>query len=201
MEVNKRLLLPYIIISLILLFVQLNYYNFFYNYELSILIKSILSSLGCISILYVLINNYLWKFWIVQKLLGINIPTIHGHWRGYIQSSFSKFEVKYPVDVYFDQSLTHISLHFENEDSTGNSIIANFAEKSFGGYLKFFCIYRNQPRKTDRTDLLPHDGVFELNIHPNFKIIDGIYFNDAHKRNTYGQIYLEFISLTNPFKG
>ncbi len=176
--------------------------DFALELQLSALFRSAVSALGVSTLLVIFLNKYLWRIGLLRKLLRIKIPYVRGRWEGYVLSSYSKHQTKHPVAVEFEQDLNRVDLWYYDENAVTNSLVADFANDSNGGPVRLYCVYRNQPIRTDQKRLKTHHGAMELTIEPSGRRIVGVYYNNSHQRGTYGDISLTFISrkLIGAFK-
>ena len=160
----------------------------------NLLINSALTAFAPSFLIVLFFNKYLWRIVFIRKLLGIRIPFIHGRWEGYIKSIHTKHKKKHRVAIEFWQTLNKIYVWYYDENAITHSLISDFSLDSEGGPLKIFCIYLNQPIKTDQLKLQQHHGVMELYVDELGNKIIGTYYNNPFQRPTYGEIYLEFNS-------
>lgn len=139
------------------------------------------------------VSNYLWRFRLIRLALGINLPYIGGRWQGHIRSSRTNHDERHVVFVEFWQTLTSLVVWYYDENAVTSSLVAGFLRDNMGGPLRLYCVYRNQPIRTDQPGLQTHNGVMELVVAPSGGRIVGIYYNNPHQRNTYGEIDLRFV--------
>lgn len=147
--------------------------------------------------------SYLFLFWIgrwkawrwrpTRRLLGFPTPFIHGRWEGSIRSTYSKHAVNHPVAAEFSQTIDGINVWYYDVNAITRGLVAGFSRGSEGGPSTLYCVYQNQPIKTDQPKLKTHNGVMELYIEPSETRILGVYYNNPHQRQTYGDIDLRFV--------
>jgi len=191
---DKRLYGSYF---LFYLFVVAVLYLYFSDFSLTLkwrpLARAIFTALG-VSFLFILaVKKYLWKLRWFRAIFGIQIPYIHGRWEGHIRSSYTKHKEYHPVVVEFSQDLDRINVWYYDENAITYSLLADFSLEPEGGPPRLFCVYRNQPLKTDQKRRQLHDGVMQLLVDPSGTKIAGIYYNNPHQRTTYGEIELKFV--------
>ncbi|MHB9131154.1 MAG: Cap15 family cyclic dinucleotide receptor domain-containing protein [Armatimonadota bacterium] len=157
-----------------------------------ILLQSFLAAVGpaflCISI----INTYVWRLRLFRKLVGIKTPCIIGRWEGYIKSTYTNHEIEHKAVVEIWQTLNRIYVWYYDQNAITNSLVADLTLDAEGGPMKIYCVYRNQPIRTDDKNLQVHHGVMELFVDDDSKKIHGIYYNNPFQRSTYGEMHLEF---------
>jgi hypothetical protein len=179
---------------LIVLLIYLYDNDFNTSLDLQHLYSAASSGLGVAFIGVILFNRYLWRARIVRAIFKIKTPYVQGRWEGHIKSSYSKHQVEHPVVVEFWQTMTTIILWYYDGNAVTRGLFAAFAFEAEGGPLRLYCIYQNQPIRTDQKSLKAHTGVMELFVLPSEDKMVGIYYNNAHERPTYGDMTLRFVS-------
>ena len=195
MKDEKRL---YICYTIIYVFVVVTIYNVIQGFPATTIepgpfFRAILSSFGPAFLLVLVVNIYIWRWAFFRKILGIKTPYIHGRWEGYIRSIYTEHRQKHTVAVEFWQTLHKINIWYYDENAITNSLVADFSTDAEGGPYRLYCVYRNQPIKTDQKNLQVHSGVMDLLVRDEGKTIIGIYYNNPHQRSTYGEIILNFV--------
>jgi hypothetical protein len=192
---NKSLLTTYIIIYLISLVA-----TYFIDQGITLkvepvpLLKAVSSAFGPMFVGVWVINKYAWRWYWFRKILGIKLPYIHGRWKGYIRSSFTQHSVRNPIVIEIWQELDEIRLWYFDKNAVTKSLIAGFALEHEAAPPRLYCVYYNEPIRTDQKKLQPHNGVMEFFITSKDKQMKGVYYNNPHQRPTYGEIHLEFVN-------
>lgn len=152
--------------------------------------------------LIILTNQYLWRWKFFRTIFGIKKPYIKGRWEGNLKSSYSAHQVGYPIVLEISQTLKKIDVCYYDERAFSHSLIADFSAEMEGGPTRLYCVYRNIPTVTNQAKLQPHTGAMELSVNTNSNEIIGIYYNNSHERQTYGEMVLQFKSrkLLKQFK-
>lgn len=156
--------------------------------------RSALSAIGVSFLYVVLLKRFLWRFPPVRLLLGIRKPYIAGRWKGFIRSSYTQHKVEHQVFLEFFQDLDHIRLWYYDEHAVTHSLVAEFAEEPTGGPVRLYCVYRNEPIRTDQKRLLAHTGVMDLLVDQSGRRILGTYYNNPRERRTFGELEVAFVS-------
>lgn len=141
-----------------------------------------------------ILKRYLWRYSWVQYILKIDVPYINGRWEGHIESTYTDHETQHPVAIEISQTLDTVSIWYYDKNAITRSLVADFASPTEGGPVKLYCVYRNEPTTTDDPGLQSHNGVMELYVNEKTDSINGIYYNNQHERETYGNINVELTS-------
>lgn len=158
------------------------------------LIETAFSAIGPSLILITLFNSFFWHIPIIKRVCSINMPYIAGRWEGYIQSTFTKRQVNHKIAIEIVQSLTKIAIWYYDENAITHSIIADITVKNEGGPPQLLCIYENNPITNKDSGLKKHIGVMELYVMSDETKIRGTYFNNPTQKETYGDLFIEFVS-------
>ena len=158
------------------------------------LVDALLFAVGPSIVLIKVFNKYVWKCFIVKKILGIDIPYIEGRWEGWIKSTYSNYQQKHEVVIEFTQTLTKISVWYYDKNAVMHSLVSTSILDELGGTPRLLFIYDNNPIISNNSGLHRHIGVMELYIMGNEDVIKGTYFNNPTQIKTYGEIELNFIS-------
>lgn len=155
--------------------------------------QALISGLGVSYIVREITERYLWKYTIIRRILGIDIPYIEGRWEGHIKSSFSDYDEEHKIAIEIFQTLDSVVIHYYDENAHSYSLMAGFASEHEGGPVKLYAIYQNVPHRADYKGLNMHNGAMELKIRPQIKEISGVYYNNPRERETHGQLLVEFV--------
>lgn len=137
------------------------------------------SVFGFFSLLILLFNYYLWKIIMIRKLLGITTPHLDGSWKGFIKTSFEKYQNEIQAELIITQSWLRIIIVFKTDSSESKSSSLSIVRQ--GQEYELIYSYDNYPDGGEAESLVPHKGFVLAKLNSSYNIIDGQYFTDPHR--------------------
>ena len=135
--------------------------------------------------LYTLFDNYLWRSSLVCKLGLVRIPSLMGHWRGYLITSFDGHAKRHDLMINIFQSWTEISIYLTTATSMSRSCAAVIQVDDPEGVALIYQ-YQNQPLADAMKTMHMHYGTAMLRI-SNGGCLAGDYYAGRDIR-TFGRI-------------
>jgi len=155
----------------------------------------IFSTIGLITITFLLINNIGWK-WGVFKWL-IDVPNLNGRYKGELISSFHDANGNPVVkDCVIEIKQTGSSIHVfsyygdkgtNTQSSRAYSVSEELVQEK-NGLFQLFYIFTNEP-DTLITQLNNHSGTANFKYYPDIKTLDGDYYNQRQNIGKMKVIY------------
>lgn len=154
-------------------------YNLFWWFETP-------SVLGTMVLLYLLFDNYLWKWNFFRKIRFIDIPDLNGRWKGVIKSSFQNHETELPAVIEIQQTSSKIFIAMYLQESSSKSLVAGFV-KGDDNQPEIHYEYENIPKADAKHSMRIHFGTAQLRYCADKAyFLDGHYYSSARDRATYG---------------
>lgn len=146
--------------------------------------------------LFMLIDKYLWKCHIVNRLL--KIPNISGRWKC-VGESFKKSsselqdkgiinvepQYKWEADINIIQNWTTICIILSTKQSQSESFMAQI-EVTDDNCCQLTYAYANITRAGADTDMRGHEGICKISFTENLASGTGEYFTNPKDRLSYG---------------
>lgn len=139
----------------------------------------------------VVFERYLWRPRYVRRLLSITTPLLDGRWEGWVLSSWSDHAVKHPIAIEIDQTLSTTQLWYFDANAVTHSLAIGIESLGAGSPARIYVAYHNRPHAAQYDDLHTHSGMMELNADRDGRRLWGIYYNNPHQRNTYGELWVK----------
>lgn len=143
-----------------------------------------------LKILDCLFNNFIWKWPIVNRFLGV--PNFSGEWRGELFSSYVQGQ-SFSIQMTIKQTWKEISIisSFEKSSSGSDYAIIN-PDYSLGKMLKFSYSNKSADASVGQTE---HSGLNELYLEqPDaknvYQVLRGTYFNNRGSSGNKGSMEL-----------
>ena len=157
----------------------------------------IFSTISILSLILLLINNYLWQFRAFKWL--VNIPNLNGRYQGQLVSTFidaaSNQQTRKTCVIEIKQNASKIKLHSyygdlnsHQQTSQAESVSEEIIEQS-NGIFEVFYIFSNSACALE-TQLNNHIGTCSLKYFSDTKILKGEYYN---QRGLKGTIKVSFL--------
>ena len=140
---------------------------------------------GVFGLLYLLMDQYAWRWTITRRLGLTDIPIVDGEYRGRLVSTYEGVEL--PVRVVVDQTWTKVAIRFEVVEPVSSTSYSVTAGLNSAGRrsARLTYTYRNQPRPgIADSDLRDHDGTAELVIDTDGGSASGRYYNYRGRQGT-----------------
>jgi hypothetical protein len=139
-------------------------------------------------IIWTVYDKWIWRKWVFKYLSQLlQIPIIHGTWKGKLKYERDEDGNSDEVDVYvaINQTLSSISIcSFFEKPSTSKSITAKI-EKEEPGRKKLVYLYKSEAPYGKRDNNRPHDGISVLDLIGNpVKKLLGSYFTERKGAGT-----------------
>ncbi|MEZ5034736.1 MAG: hypothetical protein R2796_07085 [Chitinophagaceae bacterium] len=157
----------------------------------------VFSTISILTLVLLLINNYLWQFKAFKWL--VNIPNLNGRYQGELVSMFidtaTNQQTRKHCVIEVKQNASKIKLHSYYGDlntleqtSQAESVSEEIIEQS-NGIFEVFYIFSNSASALE-TQLNNHIGTCSLSYFPDTKRLEGEYYN---QRGLKGIIKVSFI--------
>ena len=150
------------------------------------------SGLAIFGLLFLLFDNFLWKFSLLYRCGLIRIPNLNGQYNGFMTSAKKIGEIPVKVSIYQSYSKIRIRLETQSKLSYSYSIMASFETvdpNSFRFNYEYFSTYT-----PEQGELQTHYGVTRLRLESTNNRFDGeqqgSYYTDR-ERNSYGKIFIK----------
>lgn len=149
------------------------------------------SAMFLFSILWLLLNNWIWKCKLVTKLF--DIPNFNGDWncdglsKKYLETADGQKEFVWNGIVHIEQKFDSILITLTTSNSSRSISQMAFVQLE-GNEAILTYIYENQPNSSS-SDLHIHKGFCRLIFGKNKKEAIGTYYTDNH-RGSYGTMNL-----------
>jgi len=147
------------------------------------------SVLGFFGLLYKLVDCYLWKIPILQKIGFFKTPDLNGKWITYINSSHDDYSQNISANVTIKQTWTRIVICLNGSQSSSTSRIASILVENSGQTLLSY-EYMNQPNSNAPNTMHIHFGFTRLILSDDKRILSGDYYNGRGRANC-GTLRLE----------
>ncbi|WP_407728489.1 hypothetical protein ACJMCD_28620 (plasmid) [Priestia megaterium] len=158
--------------------------------NLEFLSKFSITGFAIFGLLYVLFNNFIWKWGFLYKVGLIKTPNLNGVWVGSFQSSYHKWEKDFPAKIEIKQTWTHICIKGTFNDSTSESNTASLKVNS-GGIKLFYSYYNDTNPESSDSSFTNHRGYASFEFILKEKKVQGRYFNDPANNKNHGKIKLK----------
>lgn len=148
--------------------------------------------------LFIIIDKYLWKCYIVNRLL--KIPNISGKWKC-VGKSFKKSsselqdkgviniepQYNWEADINIIQTWTNICIIITTKQSESKSFMAQI-EVIDRSYCQLTYAYANMTSAGADTDMRNHEGICRICFAENLTSGNGEYFTNPKDRLSYGRM-------------
>jgi hypothetical protein len=146
------------------------------------------SAAAWFGVLYLLFENYVWK-WSVLRVLGVvQLPNLNGNWNGTLKSSYDDFRTDYEIEITIKQSWTRIIVELATSQSSSKSDTASvYVNRAANPMIVY--TYLNIPNPDQPESMEIHTGTtkLELGESKHGEQLAGSYYSDRGRRN-HGQI-------------
>ena len=156
------------------------------------------SPLLVFSAFYFLLDNWAWRWPLLRWLGLVKIPDLNGTWDGVLQSSETKFQDTYPVELEINQTWTRIRVRLRARSSRSNSTSVGIeVESPLGTTLSYE--YLSEPYVDARESMNVHRGTARLGLtrSDTDDLLAGDYYT-GRSRNTYGT--MRFVRRRRKFR-
>jgi hypothetical protein len=153
------------------------------------------STLGLITIIFLFINYFGWKYIIFKWL--INIPDLNGRYQGILISSFensdgTKVKKKCTMEIKQNASSIHIHSYFGDLDSSENTSssysVSEHLSEDTDGIFKLYYIFTNETEML-QTQLNNHIGTSKFRYYKDIKTLKGDYYNQRKNNGTIEVVF------------
>ncbi|MDQ2975178.1 MAG: hypothetical protein M3R69_07180 [Acidobacteriota bacterium] len=142
------------------------------------------STMALYGLLYVAFRKHLWKLGVFRRVGFVKVPSVHGQWDGYTQSSFDGDQHK--VEVRITQDWTHMLVTLKGAHSKSRSVAASLliCDTPILAYE-----FENEPLPSARETMHAHRGYARLELSADGHVLNGDYYS-GRDRQTLGSIHL-----------
>jgi SMODS-associating 2TM, beta-strand rich effector domain len=114
-----------------------------------------------------LFDKYLWRLGVLQGWF-VKRPRLLGRWdvefaSDWIDPNRNERLASRRAKLRVNQTFSKLLLHFETDESVGETISASIIEKE-GGQYEIIGVYRNEPRLSKRDTSQIHNGALKLRV-------------------------------------
>ncbi|MBK5262420.1 MAG: hypothetical protein JJE17_07605 [Peptostreptococcaceae bacterium] len=141
------------------------------------------SAILLFSVLWLILNNWIWKCRIVRRFL--KIPNFTGHWlceglsQKYMETANGEKEFPWNGDVHIDQKFDSILITLTTPSSSRSVSQMAFIQME-GNQAILSYMYENQPNSSN-SDLHIHKGFCRLIFDEKNQKATGTYYTDNHR--------------------
>jgi len=156
----------------------------------NITITFAISSSSIFTIIYILFNQWIWRWRIFETIF--HFPNLEGCWdcKGLSNNITLNKQFEWEGTVTIKQSWDKILISLKTKTSTSQSISVTGGIKYLAGMgYKVSYHYENTPGASE-AELTKHEGFCILTFSDDIKVADGCYFNNIKDRQSYGQMLL-----------
>lgn len=161
--------------------------NYFFN--ISGIVLSV-TGFTIFGLVFLLFDNFFWKWSLFYKLGIIKTPNLNGIWEGTLSSSYHNFDTQMPAYIEIKQTWTQICILGNFNQSKSYSISANL-EVNNGARIVLRYVYQNKNRMNKSKGTMgPHSGITTLDFCLNDGLAEGKYYNEPPQNVNYGELRL-----------
>lgn len=161
----------------------------FLHYLSSVGVFEAPTTVAILFLLFWLLNNCVWKFPLINKIIGI--PNLNGRYEGQLVSSHVEDKQQngtYPIVIEIRQTLISVCIYVYTERSCSYSLIANICKNYHDNYELVY-VYQNKTSAIQSdSDMRDHHGTAFLEVSDEGLSLDGSYFNNPRERGRYGKV-------------
>lgn len=149
------------------------------------------SVFGVFGLLYLIFNEWLWKWNLLHKIRLVNVPVLDGKWEGYLKSSFDNYQSEKQITISIYQSWTEVLIVLETDSSSSYSSTASIITINPHCFTLTY-EYVNTPTPAALETMHMHIGTTTLEYKQHSKEMVGCYYSGRDRKNV-GDIKLKRI--------
>jgi len=144
------------------------------------------STLAFYGAYYQLFRHVLWKMRFWRQVGLVRVPSLEGHWKGHVVTSYDQQQGKHEIEIDIIQDWTHMLVRLKSAYSQSHSLIGSIitSDQSVISYE-----YLNEPLTAAVQTMHIHRGTARLILSSQGDSLDGDYYSGRDRTN-YGAIHL-----------
>jgi hypothetical protein len=137
------------------------------------------SAAAWFGILYLLVENYFWKWPVLHALGLVQLPDLNGRWIGTLKSTFDDFHKDYEIDLTIKQSWTQIIVELTTSQSSSKSDTASmYVKKATSPMLVYTFLNTPNPDQPESMEIHTGTTKLELQDRERGEQLTGSYYSD-----------------------
>lgn len=144
------------------------------------------SVFGVFGFLYIIFNEWLWKWSVLHKIGLVKVPAVSGKWVGHLKSSFDDYQSEIKITISIYQSWTDLLVVLETDASSSFSQSASVITSN-PHCTTITYGYVNSPSLASLDTMHMHEGTTTLLLRKNSNSMKGTYYS-GRDRNNVGDI-------------
>lgn len=153
------------------------------------------SVFGVYGLLYLIFNEWFWKWSLFHKIRLVKVPVVSGRWVGHLKSSFDDYKSEIQITISIYQSWTDLLVVLETDTSSSFSQSASIITSN-PHCTTITYGYINSPSPASLDTMHMHIGTTTLELKENTNRMLGVYYSGRDRKNV-GDIVITKASKEN----